>query len=1229
MIQIAPTCPLTTGVDAVPGTAGNDTINGNATTFSSLDAINGGEGTDTLSIVDTAGAMSTAPTGVTLSSIEVMSLSTTGDLGVQNGGVTAVAQVDKVTFPTVTADVQQINQYVIGGSGSTDGNAGFTYAGTASIFAIDANAAATSAAAAVAAINSLAGSTVAFAGGTATITDVSTGTTVAVGSNVTASVKVGMTVSAGNGYSSTVTAVSYASSVTTITLAKTITAATGTTLTYGGGAGGVTVYGPADGSSVPFAITSNGSDVAITPSLVKAGVQGNEGTVVSFTYGGQSGQYTIGATNDATATNFAAALNAVASDATAAVAGSTGSKYVTLTADTAGTALGALVFSGAGSNTPTVTTTTANTVATAVSAAAYDVSGMTADAVNVVLADSANLKAAATSDVNVSGVTGAIVVDGGKNINVTDASTASDITIGATTVPKGTVVVNATKAGASSVAVDGGTDVTVNVTGSSGGADSITVGNGGAATDLPSGAIVVTSAHTGVAATNVALNGVTVKGGTSVTVTQTADASKVADDTTGQTLTQGAVSVTGGAATTSIEINQAAAATANAAVKAVAAKAATTKVTFTGLAAGEYITLTGDSNKSLTFTAAKALTAAEVAAAFANLVSGATAGSAPATNGVYTNGTSGSLAAGYTTGAVTTESATTASVTFSTTTDADSGTAGIQGQAITGTSSDSNGRVTVGTAVAGNAETLAETGKLGVVVGAVTVDGAITGTDVLSTVTLNGYGTATVDSDALTTLNLSNADAGLTATTASTGSITLNLNKVAGSSAAVNLDGGAATVTGVTINATGTKSDLTVTADAATAVSIAAEVDLDLTDSSFNAAKSITITGAGKVIIDEAGTSTALTVLEKIDASGNTGGVNVKDTLNAADQFIGGSGADTFALASSATKASSGGAGNDVITVVSFGTGGSVDAGEGTDTLVMTSSAAATADDSGDFAAKISGFEKLSLLTLANSANINAKNLGLNSNVIFNGTASSNGAATISGLAANATVAIAAGVDGSGSITLALDVATGTADSINLSTDVDGNLTVGKVIVANVETVNLSAVDKFVDVSGAYDEFGTAIGDGKDDTNSEQSITLDIDEAATLNITGSADLTVDILDTNNSGADIVTTLVDASTFTGKLTLIADGKLSGTTVKGGSGDDTLTADGDNDVLIGGAGKDKLTATALSMLRGYPFSSTSRISPACGWPRLRRSRVLSPWLAGAICRTAGPLILRFYG
>ena len=900
----------------------------------------------------------------------------------------------------------------------------------------------------------------------------------------------------------------------------------------------------------------------------------------------------------------------------------------------------------------------------------------------------------AASNVEVSGATGAISVDGGKDITVTDATASKAITVGATTAVKGAVTITDTKVGNASIAVDGGTDVTINVAGVADVIDAtnsttiaattdvISVGIGGAATDLPSGAVLINQAHTGTAGTDVTLNTVNVKGGTSVAITNTADSSKAAADTTGATLTQGAIKVTGGATTTAVTVNQVAVATENLAVTAVAAKAATTKVTFTALAANEYITLTGDTNKSITFTAAKALTALEVAAAFANLVSAATTGSAPVTNGVYTNGSSGTLAAGFTTGAVTSESATTASVTFSTVTDASAGTAGIQAQAITGTSSGSNARVTVATSVAGNVATLAETGVLGVTAGSVVVDGAITGTDVLTTVNLNAYGdSSTVASDALTTLNLSNANEDVTVTTASTGSIILNLDKVAGANAAVSLDGSSATVTGLTINATGTKSDVAVTAAAATAVTINADVNLDLTSSSFGKATKITVVGAGDVILDgDASTS----VLAAVDASGATGAVNAAGVaLTAAGTYTGGSGVDTFTVTASATKASTGGAGDDVITVSSFATGGSVDAGEGTDTLVMTEAAAATADANTTFSTKATNFERLTISTANTAAStLDLANLGLTTYVTTSGTgqtvfsdatayvatdkivlaingttvttvvptiagtdaqddkavtdainaaantalstssvvyvaaaltdsdkaltvSAASGAVTVSGIGMTdtsdsslaSTVADTALVldnlsSGStvaltkdGTITAQVkDASTGTADVITVAMSQDGSLDAGSFTANNVETVNITADDKVVDVTGAKDEFGADIADGKDDTNSVQTLALTADKATTVNVSGSADLTLDLVSSS------AVSVVNAADMTGKFTLVADGKSTGTTVTGGSGVDTLTADGSYDVLIGGAGNDILKAANLSTLTGGEGNDT---------------------------------------
>jgi hypothetical protein len=369
-----------------------------------------------VNIVSATG-LSAAPS-VTFAGIEAVNISSGAAIGVVAGDA-AEAQVDKVTAASVTADVQEIKQIVITDAGSTDGVAAFTFGDTSGTFVLNTTTLATSVASAVTEVNSAAGSVVAFAGAAAdvatAITDVSTADVfemVFANADV-ANVKVGMSAVASGDIAAgaIVTAVVVGDTNTTITIDKALIgtiATSGATVSFGGGAGGVTVYGDADGSDSGFAITSTTGSAGVTSSLVVSGVEGTEGTVVNFTYGGQSGQYTVGADNDATATAIANAINAVASDATAAVAGSTGSKYVTVTADTAGTPVETLVFAGAGANAPTVTTTTAN-VAGGDAVAAYDMSGMETAAVNVTAATSANMKVITTSDVNVSGVTGAIV----------------------------------------------------------------------------------------------------------------------------------------------------------------------------------------------------------------------------------------------------------------------------------------------------------------------------------------------------------------------------------------------------------------------------------------------------------------------------------------------------------------------------------------------------------------------------------------------------------------------------------------------------------------------------------------------------------------------------------------------------------------------------------------------------------------------------------------------------
>jgi len=140
--------------------------------------------------------------------------------------------------------------------------------------------------------------------------------------------------------------------------------------------------------------------------------------------------------------------------------------------------------------------TLANDVSTkAAATTAVSVSGVTGDvevnggASQTVTSGAKVTLSGATGAINVSGATGAITVNGGKDITVNDATANQNITIGGTTVNKGTITVTDTKVGTGAIAIDGGTDVTVTASGltDNDAAIGINIGNVKAA----SGAVVV------------------------------------------------------------------------------------------------------------------------------------------------------------------------------------------------------------------------------------------------------------------------------------------------------------------------------------------------------------------------------------------------------------------------------------------------------------------------------------------------------------------------------------------------------------------------------------------------------------------------------------------------------------------------------------------------------------------------------------------------------------------
>lgn len=191
-------------------------------------------------------------------------------------------------------------------------------------------------------------------------------------------------------------------------------------------------------------------------------------------------------------------------------------------------------------------------------------------------------------------------------------------------------------------------------------------------------------------------------------------------------------------------------------------------------------------------------------------------------------------------------------------------------------------------------------------------------------------------------------------------------------------------------------------------------------------------------------------------------------------------------------------------------------------------------------------------------------------------------------LAADSTVVLTA----TGDIVASLGTATGTTDVINVVANNDTNsasatdLDLGTLAVSGVETVNISADDNLKTL-----ELLNILA-GNTDPEDRVSLVLNADSAKVVNLTGSAGIDFDIVDSS------AVTAINASALTGVLTVTADGKSTGTTVTGGSGNDVLIASGNSDVLLGGTGDDTITLTTLTSATGGDGSDEFVVQTAAG-------------------------------
>jgi S-layer protein len=531
------------------------------------------------------------------------------------------------------------------------------------------------------------------------------------------------------------------------------------------------------------------------------------------------------------------------------------------------------------------------------------------------------------------------------------------------------------------------------------------------------------------------------------------------------------------------------------------------------------------------------------------------------TAGVYADG------ANNTTGAITVTGGTTVTVTTAT------GITAAQ-QAVDNTDGAAHTLTQSGVTVTGNSTTTAATvtqaaavvevddvtiGRTGVKNGAIAINDAnrasasLAGT--ITTATLNNYGDSTIDSGALTTVNISGTGGtlGITTgalTTPAVRTLALNVNglsyKNAGTNNAITVDTDITTLNIDSSTASSTVNNIT--ANSATTVNVSGSALLTLTNNTFPAATTINVT--------------------------NTAGAVFGTTaIGAAVQFTGGAGADTIILSNLFTKVNNMGAGNDTVTYAGLaGTGGSVVAGDGTDTIIMATASADAVDASSVFNTTFTGFETLQISD-AHTTSIDLDGINAASKVVF---VLGSNAGIISNLISGGTVQTKATNAGTTAINIKSSLAS-TTDVLNYGLSATTIITGGTVTVPNVETINISAPDASTSGSAAV----------------THTLTLTASAATSIVVTGNNGLnltaTGSTLVTNFDASGVVGNSTVASTYVAATTDSAANLAvtyvsvnatanAAVVIKGGAGNDVLTGSAaalNIDTITGGEGADSIT------------------------------------------------------
>lgn len=491
-----------------------------------------------------------------------------------------------------------------------------------------------------------------------------------------------------------------------------------------------------------------------------------------------------------------------------------------------------------------------------------------------------------------------------------------------------------------------------------------------------------------------------------------------------------------------------------------------------------------------------------------------------------------------------------------------------------------------GVSVVGFSTSSIETAYIGIIDGSATDDEVLT-VDMLNSspasIIVSGS-TATTAADGLT---LANVDSSTSVTMSATSNLDLTVNYDAsylagtGDTATLNLTGVGATAAAdsdmtfgagietLTVNSTSTASKIGDLVWGGAGLTVTGDANLTIQDTLAVTANTIdasAFTGKLSVVAGNATDATNLTAVDVVDLT-VTGGAG-DDTLNVAAADAG------VELLVNA------GAGNDKVTIgadldsaATATAGDTLNGGDGTDTLITTSTIAA-----GLTKANTKGVSNFEILQLSDALgnDITAANVqatGLNTIVIPGGT----GTLTMAAGTDNAVV-IAASL--TNTLTL-VDTGTGTTDAISLSNAAlvaDDMGDAKNIVSTGYETVNINSSNK----NGTEtQDFGT--------------ITLTGDTGATtttVNFSGSNKVIVQAITATVIDASGMTAAASGTTFSmgaaavgvtsikgspGADTLVGDAK---STIEGGAGNDNITGGSGNDTLHGDAGNDTITTGAGS-------------------------------------------------